>query len=187
MSDETYSYSVYLRLCVDKNTCTEYDNVFYNFLESYVVEHQTGSCRESFNSSDEGEELFVEQIKSFDLAKSIAITCASHWRTGVVEINIAIPDADSFNLLVKYSEPTIVGRTIPDLPIARSCIKVHKMCDEFVMYQEILFDLSNIKTVDDALKVKTKHIIYGSETPKKIIEKFNQVKPVWRFHTSNKD
>jgi len=102
-------YSVYLRVRPDSDDTKDYDKSFVNILKSFgTFESQSGIDCNSFNGSDEGYELFAIDIKSFKEAKSIALKCANLWKVGVVELSV-----DDHSFCIKYSEPTIVGRTVP--------------------------------------------------------------------------
>jgi hypothetical protein len=105
----SYKYNVYLRLRANNtNKCLEYDKAFHNFLENYEIDSQSGLCVASFNGSDEGTELFIESIKTFEEAKNLAIKTACFWL-------ISEPYNNIFDLTIKYAEPTFVGRTIPEV------------------------------------------------------------------------
>lgn len=157
---------IYLRIRPDFEKTNEYDSAFNEILNSYGEcewESQSGMCDNSYNGSDEGYELFSFEM-SFDLAKQIALKIVYLWKVGVIELNI-----NNQSICMKYSEPTLVGRAIPDLPIISETYHLNKYHKDHVIYKTIIFDISGINTYEDFMEIKTKHISYNSPTPKKII------------------
>jgi hypothetical protein len=182
---DQYEFSVYLRLRPDSEN-SEYNKTLYDILKSYCTfESQSGLNFESYNGSDEGLELFGIDIKTFEEAKDIAIKCALFWDVGVVELSASNKE-DNQMVYIKYSEPTMTGRSISDLPISNTTYHLNKYKDDFVIYKTIIFDLSGINSVNEFMKIKTKQISSDSSTPKEITQELSQIKPIVRYYKKSK-